>query len=409
MTTESPETLTDKEISDYEDRLANAEDVIKNFKEVIAIHDEKEVEAFEDALKQKKFCEETLAYDKLLRDRVQLVEKGEAKKEDVPTKNEFERSVAGAFKTDNTPKEATNTLAQDPKVEGAFNSSTIDSSKKGLGNIGKKTGTNPAPAVEKAISQTGSSIAGTNDNNVGQNLSAVVQNTGYISKMKEYAGNFGSHIISNLPAYLILGVVIATMVFVVEGKVSPAAAAQAAAKQLSGCYMIYGDGTEYNYIKLDGCSDWYSENTNNLLKCRCNNSDNDISKPNDCTGDNSDSPYCINDDSSSGKKKCINPKDKNTPPSALLKCQGEVGEKGTFVRYTSNEDDAIGILTKLLSLVQATGGDTYSTENKTTNTMGLVGKILLGVIIIVTLLILGLIIYNTFFQNRNMIKSMSRR
>ena len=89
MTTESPETLTDKEISDYEDRLANAEDVIKNFKEVIAIHDEKEVEAFEDALKQKKFCEETLAYDKLLRDRVQLVEKGEAKKEDVPTKNEF--------------------------------------------------------------------------------------------------------------------------------------------------------------------------------------------------------------------------------------------------------------------------------------------------------------------------------
>lgn len=52
MATESPETLTDTEISHYEDRLETAEDVIKNFKD-IETPDKEEVEAFQDALKQK--------------------------------------------------------------------------------------------------------------------------------------------------------------------------------------------------------------------------------------------------------------------------------------------------------------------------------------------------------------------
>lgn len=152
---------------------------------------------------------------------------------------------------------------------------------------------NPVDEVDNALSSSGTKLDNVNNDNVMEMTNKVVTNPTFQAKMKKLEPSLGSKFISDIPKYLILGVVITILVFVLKGKVSPAAGTAAAAQQLSGCYMIYGDGKDYNYVKLDGCSDWYSESTDNLLKCRCNNADSDISKPSDCTGDNSDSPYCI--------------------------------------------------------------------------------------------------------------------
>ena len=407
------EELKPEEINDLNERMDNINSVISEYENMKGMTTREQDVKYENLL-----IERSLINGKIMADQAAKFAKQEIKSgtnaSDLPTQDEYDKTVKRSFFSNlfankkPTPKESAAKLAEEPKVEGLFNRFMKRIVGEGTKGVEKTTGVKSTIAVKKALVDNGSNINNVNNDNVRPAIGTITSDADFQVQMRKAESSLGKKIgtyfISNLPIFMILGVAIATMVLIDEGKVSPAAAAQAAAQQLSGCYMIYGDGKVYDYVKLDGCSDWYSENTNNLLKCRCNDSDSDISKPNDCTGDNSDSPYCINDDSASGKKKCINPKDKNTPPSALLKCQGEAGQSGTFVRYTSNFDDALGIISKLISLVQVTGGDTYDTENTTRNKLGLVGKILLGVIIIVTVLILGIILYNTFFQNRNMIK-----
>ena len=407
------EELEPEEIERLNKDLNDVDDKISKYEKIKGDTTREQDDEYENLLTRKTAIRAKLVGDTAAKQAKQEIKDG-AKPSNLPTQDEFDKGVKRSFFSNifggkkPTPKESAANLSEQPKVEGLFNrfmKKIVGEAKNG---IEKTTGVKPTIAVKTALADNGTNLDNVNNDNVGPAVSTITTDPDFQAQMRKVESSLskkiGTYFISNLPLFMILGVAIATMVLIDEGKVSPAAAAQAAAQQLSGCYMIYGDGKVYDYVKLDGCSDWYSENTNNLLKCRCNDSDSDISKTNDCTGDNSDSPYCINDDSASGKKKCINPKDKNTPPSALLKCQGEAGQSGTFVRYTSNFDDALGIISKLISLVQVTGGDTYDTENTTRNKLGLVGKILLGVIIIVTVLILGIILYNTFFQNRNMIK-----
>jgi len=247
---------------------------------------------------------------------------------------------------------------------------------------------------QSVIEANGGNLDDVNDGNVNDKVTLVINNPEFRREINRYAAqsNFGKFIISNLPKILILSVLITLLVFVIKGQVSVAAAAASYAQTLSGCYMIYGDDKDLQFVKLDGCSDWYSKSIENSLKCSCNSISEDVN----CTGDDKDLPYCIGQsEDTSGGNKCINPNDKNDPPKPLLKCQGEVGKVGTFVRYTSNLENGLSFISKIIDLMN----ETTNTANKTKNN-NIMGIVLTGVVITITLLILGLTIYNVFFQNK---------
>ena len=320
--------------------------------------------------------------------------------------DETKKVINNSFQDINTisPTEANKKLSQEPKVESLLNATVKDLASKGKEGVEKTTGVKPSIAVKTALIDNGTNLDNVNDNNVGPAVGTITTDPDFQAQMRKVESSLskkiGTYFISNLPFIIVLGVVIAILVLIDEGKVSPAAAVTAASQSLSGCYMIYGDGKVYNYIKLTGCSDWYSQNTYNLSKCRCNSTD-DVSKPMDCTVNDTDLPYCIGKiDTSGGKKICVNPKDKNIPPSALLKCQGEIGQNGTFIRYTSNYEDIFSIVTKLISLTQITKGNIYNPPKNLIENFGLIEKIAIAIGIIVILLILGLTIYNVFGKKK---------
>jgi hypothetical protein len=241
----------------------------------------------------------------------------------------------------------------------------------------------------------------------------LLDNKVYKAQMERLASNISEAVKSSKVWGVIgfttfLGVFVAILI-AVQRKDIPAPSAPIIANYfLTGCYMVYGDGKNPTVVKLDGCSSWYSNSNENSLYCKCGNTKS-ISEIK-CSGDDKNLPFCIGKPGdTSGATKCSVP---NVENYDLDVCKGQIGKEGPFVYYTSHIADALAMLPHMVQIIQGSTSTTtndYNTENKTKNTMGLVGKILLGVIIIVTLLILGIIIYNTFFQNRNMIKSMSRR
>ena len=401
------EELKPEEINDLNERMDNINSVISEYENMKGMTTREQDVKYENLL-----IERSLINGKIMADQAAKFAKQEIKSgtnaSDLPTQDEYDKTVKRSFFSNlfankkPTPKESAAKLAEEPKVEGLFNRFMKRIVGEGTKGVEKTTGVKSTIAVKKALVDNGSNINNVNNDNVRPAIGTITSDADFQVQMRKAESSLGKKIgtyfISNLPIFMILGVAIATMVLIDEGKVSPAAAAQAAAQQLSGCYMIYGDGKDYNYVKLDGCSDWYSESTDNLLKCRCNNADSDTSKPSDCTGDNSDSPYCIGKiDTSGGKKICINPNDKNAPSSALLKCQGEVGQNETFIRYTSHIEDGLGIITNMISMLDSKKEkNKYNPAKNVTEKFGIIEKIAIIIGIIVILLILGITIYNVF-------------
>lgn len=72
-------------------------------------------------------------------------------------------------------------------------------------------------------------------------------------------------------------------------------------------------------------------------------------------------------------------------------------KKGPYVYYTTHIEQALGMMPKIIKIITS---PTSNTSNTTNSTIGTVGKILLTIVIIIAVLMLGLTVYNTFFQNK---------
>jgi hypothetical protein len=241
----------------------------------------------------------------------------------------------------------------------------------------------------------------------------LLDNKVYKAQMERLASNISEAVKSSKVWGVIgfttfLGVFVAILI-AVQRKDIPAPSAPIIANYfLTGCYMVYGDGKNPTVVKLDGCSSWYSNSNENSLYCKCGNTKS-ISEIK-CSGDDKNLPFCIGKPGdTSGATKCSVP---NVENYDLDVCKGQIGKEGPFVYYTSHIADALAMLPHMVKIIEgsttSTSTNDYNISNKS-STLGLVGKILLSVVIITIILILGLVIYNTFFQNRNTIKSITRR
>ena len=191
----------------------------------------------------------------------------------------------------------------------------------------------------------------------------------------------------------VIGILIPILIAIKNGTLSPTGGAINYSKALSGCFMIYGDGQNPQIIKLDGCSDWYSSDPKNSLLCRCGSAKSlaDVK----CAKDDMGLPYCIGQSGdTSGGSKCVNPLLESYKMDV---CQGIIGEKGPYVYYTTHIEQALGMMPKIIKIITS---PTSNTSNTTNSTIGTVGKILLTIVIIIAVLMFGLTIYNTFFQNK---------
>jgi len=276
--------------------------------------------------------------------------------------------------------------AQHPELEKIISDVTKDAAEKAL----------KLPVFASMESELADFDIKLSDDSANNKIKDLFNNKLYKAKIKQITSKLkpSSKVFGIIGIVVIIGILIPILISVQKGTLSPTAANIVYQQQMSGCYMIYGDGENPEVIKLDGCSQWYSSDIKNALSCRCSSA---ISLANiNCSADDKGLPFCIGQPGdTSGGNKCTNPL---LPNYKMDVCQGAIGQKGPYVYYTPHLEQALSMLPKIIQMVNIGNTDTETIiPGKSTS---LITKVLIGAVIIIAVLILGLSIYNTFFQNK---------
>jgi len=150
---------------------------------------------------------------------------------------------------------------------------------------------------------------------------------------------------------------------------------------VSGCYIVTNNSGNISIIRLEGCSDWYN-NDNNQIYCGCTKTTN-LSAPQlpDCTDSTlCNSPYCLNQGNctTSGAGKCI-----TADNQKLYMCNGQSLDQDGFVFYKYQFYPPSAVPSTIINLLAQKDDD-----NKKLTTIIVVIAVLVLITIFVTMYIM---------------------